>query len=124
MGKIVVQKTEKIRIDNRLRGGYNMSNLRGTSRKKHWKGVAETMKFGMQRFYNTPAATAWADAASFCNSFSAHIAVLSGAMLLASVFCVVLVGLPLLGVSILVWLAVILVRLIQIVAPKVFERSN
>ena len=82
------------------------------------------MMFGMQRFCNTPAAASWAGATSFCASFNAHIAVLSGAMLLASVFCVVLVGLPLLGVSILVWLAVILVRLMQMIAPKAFERSN
>lgn len=82
------------------------------------------MKYSVRQFYNTPAATTCGFAAPFCNSFAAHIAVLLGAILLASIFCVIFLELPLLRVAILVWLAVILVRLLLQIAPKVFEPRN
>ncbi|MBQ9393768.1 MAG: hypothetical protein IJU18_07255 [Oscillospiraceae bacterium] len=79
------------------------------------------MKGTMQRMNTVYAAACQADASSFC----AFIGVLAGIILgVVSVFSALILGLPLLHVSVLVSVVLLLVRLIFQMHPEATERCN
>ena len=79
------------------------------------------MKRKMNQYTMWTASAACADAASCHAPFAADHIIILGTVMLVPVFSAVMVRLPLLGVGILVWLALILVYVLSRKAPKACE---